>query len=879
MSGAPRIFLIDGYSTLFRAYYAIRNLSSSKGEPTNAVWGFLLVLRKLLREESPEYVAVAFDAGRDERVALLEEYKANRRPTPEDFKSQIPWVRKILEAYRIPILEVEGQEADDVLGTLARRARMEGWRVVLVSADKDLFQLVGDGVTMLHSGRDKVYDEAGVEEDFGVPPERVVDVLALMGDSVDNVPGVPGIGAKGAVKLVQEMGTLEAILERAEEVKRKSYREGLLENRDQAMLSKDLVTIRTDLPVQFSPEALRRSEPDWDRLLELAWELDFQSLARELEEEHGAGGEDIDAATELSSAEEWSAWLEESGGTWFVAPVGPGEDEVEGLAFARGESEVHWLDFRTEGLREIVIRGLAEELGDEGVDVVGHDLKSILRAFPEIGSSCRARLTDTMLLSYLLVPSLRSHELPDLALERLRHRVAEPKEVGWSGGSRPPVGAESLRVFAAEQVELPRRMAPTLEKELDAAGLRGVYEELERPLVPVLAAMERTGIELDTAFLAELGDEMGDRVDALEDAIFDEVGESFNLASSQQLGEILFERLGFPVVKRTRKTRSYSTSAEVLQELDAKGFTLAGKILEHRELTKLRSNWIEGLPALVGPDGRLHTHYQQAVAATGRLSSARPNLQNIPVRSGVGSEIRRAFRAAEGWSLVVADYSQIELRVLAHVSGDAAMIEAFRTGEDIHAATAAVVFGGLPELVTSEQRRAAKVINFGILYGMTPWGLSKQLGITPGEAKRFIAAYLDRFEGVRRYTEETLERARATSRVETLWGRIRWLPDIRSRNRMVRENTERMAVNAPIQGSAADILKLAMIRLHGRLAEAGTGARLLLTVHDELVVEAPQGTEDETVGVVRDVMSSVVELEVPLDVDAGVGPDWGSAKA
>jgi len=871
---APRrkLYLIDGYSNLFRAFYAIRNLSNSKGLPTNAVYGFVTMLRKLLRDEKAELVGVAMDVSGDTvRSERYEDYKANRKPMPEDLRPQLPWLRRALDALKIPVLELERYEADDVLGTLARRAADAGFDVVLVSADKDLMQLVGEHVSLLHTGRDRLYDAAAVAEDFGVPPEQVADVLALMGDSVDNVPGVPGIGQKGAVQLIGEFGSLEELLQRAAEIQRKSYREGLQEHRDQALLSKELVTIHTDLPLAFDAASFELEQADATALRDLYRELEFTSLLEELGTE---GQEAVDPAVEAESAAAWSEATSAVASPVHLGVVGPGEHPI-GLAVALPEGVVY-ADFRRQGLREAAIESLRGWLGSGDATVAGHDLKEVLR-LAGVETRGKAQLADSMLHSYLLRPASK-HGFEEMALDRLHYKAVSVKEAGWTKGAEPGVGQISLRVFAAERAELPRRWGTALEREVLEQGLDGVYGSLEAPLLPVLVAMEERGVLVDTEFLAELSEELATRLVKLEEEIYELAGQSFNLASPQQLGEVLFERLGYPVIKKTRKTKSYSTDADTLQELANRGYEVAARILEQRELAKLKSTYVDALPSLVAEDGRLHTRYQQAVAATGRLSSANPNLQNIPIRTEEGRRIRKAFVADPGCRLLVADYNQIELRVLAHIAEEPALIEAFERREDIHRATAAAVFGVSPELVSADQRRAAKVINFGIMYGMSAFGLAANLGIDRKEAQAFIDAYLERYAGVKHYMDETLESAQESGRVETLYGRVRWLPDLASRNWNLRENARRMAINARIQGTAADLLKKAMIAVDARLREEHPAASLLLTVHDELVLEVPDAEVDVVEALVRSEMESVETLRVPLIVDTGSGPDWYEAK-
>jgi DNA polymerase I len=881
----PRLYLIDGYSNIFRAFYAIRNLSSSRGEPTNAVYGFIQMLRKLLREDKPDLVGVALDVGKTFRSEKFEDYKANRAPMPEDLQSQIPWIRRALEAYRIPALELQGYEADDVLGSIACRASDLGYDVVLVSADKDLMQLVTPHVSLYHTGRDKLYGPAEVEEDFGVPPEKVADVLALMGDSIDNIPGVPGIGEKGAKTLIKEYGSLEELLARAGEVSRKAYREGLVEHAEQARLSKELSTIHVDCDIPFDPEALHHDEPDAAALRSLFTELEFFSLVEELKATEVEKAEALPSAEEITDPREWeektAAFLEGGAGEIFVAVLG--EERPIGLA-AGGPGTgdpILYVDFRRGAPDQIAeaARSLLQRwLDDPEIRLSGHNLKEVLRLCPN-GPVCKANLFDEMLVSYLLKPSVHGHTLDELALERMSRKAITAKEAGWDRGQEPPQGDSRLAAYAGERVGLARFMAGGMRRELEASPLARIYQEIEIPLVPVLLGLEEAGILLDVGYLREMSGELGKELGELEQEIWKQAGEEFNVNSPVKLGAILFEKMGLPVLKRTQKTKSWSTSAETLEELATRGYPIAELLLRYRELIKLKSTYIDALPALVGPDGRLHTRYNQAVAATGRLSSVNPNLQNIPIRTELGQRIRRAFVAGPGHVLLVADYSQIELRILAHIAEEQALIGAFARGEDVHRSTAATVFNVAPELVTSDQRRAAKTINFGILYGMSAFGLSQALKIPTKEADRFITAYLDQFPGVRRYVEETQQSAEREGKVETLYGRVRWLPDIQSKNRALRENARRMAINARIQGTAADLLKKAMIEVDCRLRGDQPDARLLLTVHDELVLEVPEGKADAVAALVKKGMEEVAELKVPLVVDVGWGRSWYEAKA
>lgn len=878
-SERPRLFLVDGFSNIFRAYFAIRGLTNSQGLPTNATYGFLQMLRKLLREEEPQLIGVAWDLGeptvRSDRYAA---YKAQRPDTPEDLLLQLPWVRRTLEALRIPILEYEGYEADDVLGTLASKAEAAGYDVVLVSADKDLTQLVTDHVRMLHTGREKLYGPAEVEEDFGVPPAQVADVLALMGDAVDNVPGVKGIGQKGAVQLIQQFESVGALLERAEEVTRKSYREGLQNHRDDAEMSLELVTIHRDLPLDFDPETLRHDPPDTEALITLASELQFRSLAEELRGDGTATSEEAAAAlTEVETADDLRARVTALGDRLTLLPVAT--RDIIGLAASDGDGDGIWIDLRREGLAPAIEEWLAGRLADAKSHLVAHDLKPLYR-LAALEGDVACGVFDTMLAAYLLRPAARGFSLASVALDRLQLTLPSREDAGFGkDGAAPEPGDARLLAWAAEGLAATARLAEVMRPELDAeAGMARVYGEIEAPLTAVLMRMERHGIQLDAPLLERLSEEFGTEMEELQGQIFEEAGHEFNLNSPRQLGEVLFEELGYPVVRKTRKTKSYSTDAATLEELASRGFPLPRLLLRYRELSKLKSTYVDALPAEVGEDGRLHTDYVQVGSATGRLASTNPNLQNIPVRTEDGRRIRQAFIAPEGCRLLVADYSQIELRVLAHIAEEPALIEAFRDQLDIHAATAAAVLGIDPDLVTADQRRAAKVVNFGILYGMSAFGLARNLGIPQAEAKGFIDTYMARYPRVQEYIRATIEQAETSGRVETLYGRIRWIPELKSKSPPVRDNGRRIAINAPIQGTAADLQKLAMIAVDRRLRAEHPRAALLLTVHDELVLEVPEDELDAVSSLVTDEMQGVAELAVPLVVETGAGRSWYDAK-
>jgi DNA polymerase-1 len=872
----PRLFLIDGYYIIYRSFFAQARLSTSRGQPTHAVYIVVQTLRKLLREQRPELMAMALDVGAPSaRSDLFEQYKANRAPMPADLVAQLPWIRQIIEAYRIPIVEEPRYEADDVLGTLACKGAEAGYDVVLVSADKDLMQLVRPGVSFLHVMKEKVYGPEDVEQDYGVLPEQVPDYLALIGDSIDNIPGVPGIGKVGAKKLIRQFGSIEELLSRVDEAPAK-VRETLRTHADQLKLSKRLATLHCDLPIPFDPEKLRHGAPDPVALRRLFTDLEFFSLAEELEPTAATEGERAAPATEVESPEEWRRLAAAIAGDVHVAVLG--EERPLGLAVGSAEGAVWMADLRRPGMREAAVETVARWAEDPRTTLAGHNLKEVLRLCAG-GRFCRAPLFDAMLASYLLKPSVHGHTLEELALERLNRKPLSAKDAGWDKGQEPPLGDSRLAAYAGERIDLSRQLAAPMRAELAASpALERIYQEIEAPLLPVLLGMEERGILLDIDLLADMSTELGKELLALEGKAYDIAGERFNLNSPAQLGVILFEKLGYPVLKRTQKTRSYSTGAETLEELAARGYPLPEVLLRYRELSKLKGTYIDAFPLLVDGDRRLHTRYYQAVAATGRISSANPNLQNIPIRTEVGQRIRKAFIAGPGNQLLVTDYSQIELRILAHIAEEEALVKAFADGTDIHRATAATVFGISAALVTPEQRRAAKTINFGILYGMSAFGLSQNLGIPTKEADRFIRDYLAQYPGVRRYLDETQASAEKEGRVETLYGRLRYLPEIQSKNRALRENARRMAINARIQGTAADLLKKAMIAVDCRLRDEHPQARLLLTVHDELVFEVPEGEVEEVAAKVKREMEGVASLRVPLVVEVGWGRSWYEAK-
>ena len=798
------------------------------GLSTEAVYIFHNMVRKLIQTQQPELIAAVFESSgptfRDEAFA---EYKANRTPMPEDLGPQIPWVRKTLEAMKIPIVQFPGFEADDVIGTLSKRAVEQGFEVVIVSSDKDMLQLVNAHVSMLNPMKPDppsdftFYNADKVLEFMGVPPGFVADLLALKGDSIDNIPGAPGIGDKGAKDLVVQFGPVELILENAEKVQRKMYRESLIANREQVLLSKKLATIHCDVPIEWDIESATAQKPDAKELSELYRELEFFSLLKEL---------DVEPEALIQPIEFRDATWEELKGPVAVAP-GP---EFWGASNKIGE-----------GLR------IAKPAEFEGRTLYVHDMRSS----PDLLES--PGVFDTMLGGFLLLADPGA-----VSLEALSERYLRRKP-----GPSPEEQAEAIWALAEQFVP-----------EVEGHGLRPVYDQIDRPLIPVLSRMERTGIRVDTEQLGKLAERMGEETARLAFEIHTIAGREFNINSPQQLGKVLFEELGLPAPVRYGRGKQISTAADVLESL-AEEHEIARKVLEYRQISKLKGTYVDALPQLIDPNtGRIHTTFNPCGAATGRLSSTNPNLQNIPIKTELGREIRAAFVPEPGWRLVVADYSQIELRLLAHMSGDKVLTEAFVNGEDIHTRTAAEVFGVPPLMVNSEQRRNAKAVNFGIVYGQTPFGLSQTIGVPRAEAELYIRNYFSRYNGVRRWLDATIGEVRREGYAKTLHGRQRPIPDINSRNPNARGFAERTAVNTPLQGTAADLIKLAMIRIDQILREEKWKSKMLLQVHDELVLDAPADEAEGLAKLVKREMQDVVKLNVPLVVDTGVGENWRDAK-
>ncbi|MEE8213442.1 MAG: DNA polymerase I [Alphaproteobacteria bacterium] len=926
--GPRHLFLVDGSGFIFRAYYGLKsNLTRSDGTPTNAVYGFCNMLMKLLDDIDADYLAVIFDAARKTfRNDIYADYKANRPPPPEDLIPQFPLVLEATEAFNVPAIEMPGFEADDLIATYARQAREAGDQVTIMSSDKDLMQLVTERVTMLDPIHNRRIGAEEVLEKFGVGPGMVVEVQALAGDSVDNVPGVPGIGVKTAAQLINEFGDLETVLARAGEIKQPKRRENLLEFADLARISLELVTLKDDVPVEGSYRAFAKRQPDHEKLLKFLRAQEFERIVARVVSEIGGDGPIAEAAatagaeavpgsgyqlvTEEAELEAWIAAATEKGRVAVdteTTSLDAQRAVLVGVSLAlepgracyiplghRGAVSQGALDLgdgggQTGGQAGGLVEGqidraaalalLAPMLGDPSVLKVGHNIKydtEILAGY----DVHIAPVDDTMVLSYVLDAGRHGHGLDELALRHLDHTNIKFSEVAGVGKKQVTfdlVPLEVARDYAAEDADITLRLHDLLKPRLMVEHLSTVYETLERPLIPVLVAMERAGIEVDPKCLKALSRDFAKRLGVLETEIQKLAGREFNIASPKQLGEILFEEMGLPGGKKG-KAGAWSTGADVLEDLAARGHDLAARVLDWRLLAKLRSTYTDALQKQINPDtGRVHTSYAMAIASTGRLSSTDPNLQNIPVRTEEGRKIREAFIARDGAKLLSADYSQIELRLLAHVADITALKEAFRHGADIHALTASEIFGVPLDRMDAATRRSAKAINFGIIYGISPFGLARQLGIPQQDAKSYIEAYFQRYPGIRDYMEDTKALAREQGFVTTIFGRRMHTPGITAKGPH-KAFAERAAINAPLQGAAADIIKRAMIRVPAALREKNLGAEMLLQVHDELIFEVPEAEAEATAQLVAKVMADApfpaVNLSVPLEVETGIGASW-----
>lgn len=881
-----RFFIIDGFANIFRAFYAVRGIDN------NAAFGFTTMLKKILESEKPEFAAVAFDTpGPTFRNELYEEYKANRQAMPEGLVPQIPIIKKIVAGFNLPLVEKEGFEADDVIGTLCKQAAEKGLQAVIVSGDKDLLQLVkGDDIVFYDTKKNLgLIDESKLTDYFGCKANQIVDLLTIWGDSSDNIPGVPGVGEKGAKKLLAEYGSLDNIYDHLDEIKRKSYREGFEKARDQIPLTRKLVQIRQDVDVTFDSATYRYEGVDGEVLHELFTKLNFKSLLDNVHKKLKTCERDYPAIDSEDKLKTYIEAIRAAGEFIFdieSTSLDPLDATVVGMALAVDDDHIGYVPLRHEGQDDQWAK-TAEDLlkplfADKDIAKIAHNAKYDISVLLANDWALAGPFDDTMLMSYLITPTDNRHGLDVLAEIELYYKTIHFEDVAGTGKAQVTFDKVPIKQavnYAAEDADICLRLLKRYRPRLKELGLERVYHEVERPLIPVLARMELRGIRVDKEVLATMSERMQERIDTLEAEIYELAGETFNIKSTKQLGEILFEKLELPVIKKTSKTKSYSTDQSVLEKLAAKGHDLPARLLDYREVTKLKSTYVDALPSLVhARTGRVHSSFNQFVTATGRLSSNNPNLQNIPIRSEMGREIRAAFVPAEGWHLVGADYSQIELRLMAHFSEDKTLVAAFKDGEDIHSRTASEIMDVDPNLVTTEMRAMAKSINFGLIYGMGDFRLAQELNISRKKAREYIEAYFEKMPSVLSFRDKIIEQAKEDGEIRTHFGRYRPLPEIKSRNKNLQNQGERLAVNTLIQGSAAEIIKLAMIALDTALRQEKLRANMLLQVHDELVLECHLDDLDAAKDLLKKTMETVVDFRVPLTVDVHDGDNWKETK-
>jgi DNA polymerase-1 len=885
------VYLVDGSSYIHRAYHAIRNLANSKGFPTNASFGFTKMVLKLLADKKPEYLAIVFDAkGPTFRHEIFSDYKANRPPMPDDMAVQIPVIKSIVKNMNIKMLEKKGYEADDIIGTLARACEEKGFKVVMVTGDKDFRQLVTPNISMWDTMKDTITDYASLKKTYGFEPEKFIDVMGLSGDSTDNIPGVPGVGEKTAVGLIQEYGSFENVLERAGEITKKKLKENLQQFRDKAILSKKLVTIDRFVPVDDSIGLLKVGDPLGKELADIFREQEFKGLWEQFAIRK-EGHKDYSLCLSKESLQSLVGQIRENGLVSVdteTTGTNPLEARLVGISFSCHKEKATYLPIEHLYLgapsqlswseAAEILKGVLE---DERIKKVGQNIKYDAEVLKRHGITLKGIYFDTMIASYVINPGLRQHNLDYLAQHYLNHKMISYHEVAGKGRNArnfAEVEVEKAVEYSGEDADITLRLWQILDEKLKSEKNDALFYDLEMKLLPVLMDMEMTGILIDASFFKQMSSSFSGQLKQLERDIYDEAGMEFNINSPQQLGEVLFEKLQLPVQKKTVKTRRYSTDVKVLKKLCSFPHRIPKLILRYRTLSKLKSTYLDALVKMVDPStGRVHTSYNQTVTATGRLSSSEPNLQNIPIRGEEGREIRKGFIADKGHYLVSADYSQVELRLFAHYSKDEAFIEAFTHDKDIHTRTASEILTTGDEPVTPEMRSIAKAINFGIIYGMGPRKLSDELGIDFNTAKNYISAYYERYQGIKRYQEEMIEKARKNGYVKTLFNRRRYLPDIEHGNNRIRSEAERMAINTPIQGTAADLIKKTMINIHGRLKEEGLETKMLLQVHDELVFEVPEKELERVMPLIKEEMEGVYALRVPLKVDINKGRNWDEA--
>lgn len=897
MEKEKTLYLIDGSAYIHRAYHAIHGLSNSKGLPTNAVFGFTRMLLKLLEEKTPEYAAVVFDSkGPTFRHEIYAEYKSNRPSMPDDMAVQIPYIKQITKGLNISMIEMQGFEADDLIGTLARKAEKAGFSVVMVTGDKDFMQLVTEKSILWDPMKDKTTDIHAIRESFGIEPRQIIDLMGLTGDSSDNIPGVPGIGPKTGLCLIKTFGNMENLYEKVDTITKKKQHDNLVQYKDQAFLSRKLVKIDTHVPLSFDPESYKYKQQATgeSKLYNLFKELEFRQLQKEFTRQADLSEKKYRPIFHIKELSDLVERLENAG-LFAIDTETTSENpmlaKLVGLSFCVTSDEAFYIpcghddpDAPKQLELSEVLKLLKPVLENRNIKKIGQNIKYDWMVLERHGVHLKGVVFDTMIASYLINPSKRAHNLEQIALDFLDHQMITYKEVIKSATFKNKKAAgfagvpiEKAFPYACEDADITFSAYHVLLSHLKKIGLTELFETVEMPLVPVLMKMEMTGICVDKKRLHTLSKSIEYELEQIEKNIYSLAGEEFNIRSSQQMGRILFEKLKLPVQKKTKKKTGYSTDVDVLTILSAK-HELPALILRHRTLAKLKSTYADALLELIHPQtNRIHTSYNQTVTATGRLSSSDPNLQNIPIRTEEGREIRKAFIPRKGWSLVSADYSQIELRILAHYSDDRILIESFKNDEDIHTRTATEVFQVFPSFITPELRRQAKVINFGIIYGMSAYRLAKELGISNKMAKTYIENYFQRYKGVKAFIDRTIKEAGKTKKTSTLLDRIRLLPDINSSRTNLRQFAERIAINTPIQGTAADLIKLAMIKVDNALNKEKLQAAMLLSVHDEIVLEAPPDELETVKRLVTDIMEGVWELKVPLKVNVACGRNWADA--
>lgn len=887
-----KLVLIDGSSLLYRSYYAIRFLTNSDGFPTNAIYGFVMTLKKIMGQENPDYLGIAFDTkAPTERHKIFTDYKAHRKPMPEDLVVQLPVLKKIINAMKIPTLEQSGYEADDILGTLAHRAAEEDIQTIIVTTDKDLLQMVDQNILVYNPTKDITLDEKGVKKQFGVSPSQVIDVLALWGDSSDNIPGVPGIGEKTAKSLISRFGSLDNLLENLSDIEKESIRKKIEASLDGLQLSRQLVTLFKDLDIEFDLHAMELSSPDTDELLALYKELGFSSLVSEYIKAANSVKKSYVAILDEDSLKQMIAQIKKAGSVAIDTETDsphPTRARLVGVSFSVKPHQAFYLPLRHDHVKapgqipkEKAFKLLEGILTDPKINKTGHNIKYDFIVLHREGITLQGIDLDTMVLSYLLEPNWGKHNLNKLATTYLQVETIPYHEIAGKGKNEVTMNAvdiEKVTPYACQDADLALQLGSLLWPKVKEIGVRRLYEDLERPLIQVLADMEMWGIRIDSEGLKNLSEELQEDLNILQTKIFALSQEKFNINSPKQLGNILFEKMGIQPSRKTRKTKSHSTDISVLQEL-AKDHPIAQHTLEYRQLSKLKSTYADALPLLINPStGRIHTSYNQTVAATGRLSSSDPNLQNIPARGELGRRCRQAFIPERGNLFLSADYSQIELRVLAHLSEDPTLIDTFLNDRDIHQDTALRVFGERSPLFPEEQRRRAKIINFSIIYGTSAFSLAKELGTSSSEAQEFIDLYFQKYPKVWEFLEQCVTEAQTSGLSRTLFDRIRPVPALKNENKVVQQAGRRIALNTPIQGTAADLMKKAMIDIWEEMRAQKLESKMILQVHDELVFEVPKKECPRIERLVREKMEKVFPLKVPLKVHLGWGINWAEAK-